>query len=99
MNACQNAVRQALQHSLDGQIAEHDDLAIQVEHGVGAPGKELDQHVSILRRGPEDILRGPIVEDKLKSEGPGRPTLLLRPGGLDVGDLADLNLTLGAGSW
>lgn len=76
-------------------VIEDEYLPFEVEvHGLGHR-EEIHQSISVLCRGPDGILFGAVVQYELERELAGRPTLLLVPIRMNVGDLAYLYLLFG----
>src|SRR5829696_5118034 len=72
------------------QVAGYEDPALQVEDEGVALGQELEDHLRVAGRRPDNVLFGAVVEDELESEGSGRPALLFGPGRLVICDLSNL---------
>ena len=78
----------------EGDVAEDEDFALQIEVDGLGHREEIHQGIGVLRRGPNGVLFGTIIQDQLEGELARLPSLLLVPVRVYIGDLAYLDLLL-----
>src|SRR5919199_4416649 len=76
------------------EVVEDQHFAFEVERRARALLEQVHEDVGVVRRGPDDVLVGALVEDELERERAFTAALALRPRRLDVGHLPHLNLLL-----
>src|SRR5829696_2333495 len=80
----------------EGEVAEHQHLALHVEGRAVAHLQQLDNQLQVVGVRTEDVLGGAMIEDQLQREVALFAPFSLRPARLDMGDLSYDDLLLGA---